>query len=279
MSTNAGSSEPVPIQAADFVSTTSLFNRWAMEAGADDSPAIPRAALQALHQKESAELYLLHGSAAVPVVVQEQAWRQGLEVLDTADGAPLRFPSSARASVLAGLHRAYVIDGRGPGEYLRMGRYVFRLGAVGIHREAADKLLASVRTVRPAPPVAANGAASASDSRFGQPVAQAQVLALVPNNARTTASMAEAAAAAKPPQGFVKGGGWLLYRGVLLDQFEALQSAGYTYEAALIALHEGWGYGKASDKNGGPLAKVLTAARKERAAVKQAGAVVHRVAR
>ncbi|MFN3812614.1 MAG: hypothetical protein ACK4S6_18570 [Roseateles asaccharophilus] len=280
MSTNAGSSEPVPIQAADFVSVPTLFNRWAMEAGADDFAAIHRAALQALNQKEGAELYLLHGSAEVPVAIREQAWQMGLELLDTEDGVPLRIPSSDSAMMLAALNRAYVRDKSDPGEYMRVGRYVFRLGAVGVHREAANCLLATVRTVSPALSMPVPGVGLALAPSPAQSAAPAQVLALVPSGARVTAAMAEAEAAAKPPQGFVKGGGWRLFRGVLLDQFEALKNAGHTYETALTALHEGWGYGKASGKNGGPLAKVLTAARKDRRAEHKASvSVVHRLAR
>lgn len=280
MSTHAGSREPDPIQAADFVSAPTLFNRWALESGADCGAAIPRTVLQAINRTEGADLYLLHGSAVVPVAIQQQAWQQGLELLDTEDGAPLRFPSCVRASVLAGLHRAYVIDGRAPGEYLRMGRFVFRLGAVGVHREAANSLLATVRTVSPALSMPAPGVELALAPSPAQSAAPAQVLALVPSGARVTAAMAEAEAAAKPPQGFVKGGGWRLYRGVLLDQYEALRSAGHTYETALTALHDGWGYGKASDKNGGSLAKVLTAAREARRAEHRASvSVVHRLAR
>lgn len=120
----------------------------------------------------------------------------------------------------------------------------------------------------------------ASASAPGRQCCQSQALALVPSGARVTAAMAEAEAAAKPPQGFVKGGGWRLYRGVLLDQYEALRSAGHGYESALTVLHKGWGYGKAPDKNGGSLGSVLTDARKaRRAELKGPVSFVHRLAR
>ncbi len=85
------------------------------------------------------------------------------------------------------------------------------------------------------------------------------------DRAQRDAEQAAAIAACKPPDGFRTGQRWTVeLRALLLAQQDAMQAAGLTYEGALIELHRAWGYAKRSDKNGGPLAKVLTTARRER---------------
>jgi hypothetical protein len=93
-----------------------------------------------------------------------------------------------------------------------------------------------------------------------QPSAEVSHLAEAAQAARKAAT-----AALKPPYGFTKGGGWTDdSRAELLRQYETLTAAGLTSEGALIELHTSWGYSKRNDRNGGPLGKVLTRARKSR---------------
>lgn len=98
----------------------------------------------------------------------------------------------------------------------------------------------------------------------------AAALHLVEAVADRGAAQREAIASLVPPQGFVKGGGWTAdSRAELLRQCESLMAAGLSLEGAYIELHKAWGYSKRSDRNGGPLAKVLTRARAERTAKAQ----------
>jgi hypothetical protein len=129
---------------------------------------------------------------------------------------------------------------------------------------------AAERRQRAAAGHAGNAAPAVRPDRMQPPAALAAVVALRPTAAPAAEAPAPAIAALGPPAGFVKGGGWTPEtRAALLQQDDDLKRDGLSNEGALIELHKAWGYSKRQDRNGGPLAKVLTKARAERKASRQ----------
>ncbi|MBB4842487.1 hypothetical protein HNP55_001002 [Paucibacter oligotrophus] len=145
MANNAGSAEPVKINAADFVGLPVLFDQWAMASGAVDRATVARDVLQSISRLEIGGLYVLQGSRPVPIRVRWDAWVEGLEVLDTEDGEPLKFPPVDHDKLLAALYRAYVGERLSPDSFMRGGNCLFRLGAVGIDRADAANVLAAAK--------------------------------------------------------------------------------------------------------------------------------------